>query len=51
MYYKGENKGSTTQHVRIVRFANEGFDIKQKRGALSIYETEVFDFWSEYKII
>lgn len=41
----------TRQSVRIVRFANEGFDVKRETGGLAFYDTEVLDYRSEYRII
>ncbi|RED66127.1 hypothetical protein [Cohnella lupini] len=41
----------TENKVRIVRFANEGFDIKRDTGAFSFYDLEVTDYSHDYTLI
>jgi GH18 family chitinase len=41
----------TVHKVRIVRFANEGFDIKRETGALSFYDMEVSNYRDEYRLL
>lgn len=37
--------------IRIVRFADEGFDLKEKREGTSFYDLEVDNYWNDYSII